>query len=244
MKRLSIVGTCVAFLLVMSQLAIAQQWPSGNWETTVVVTSDKVHEEEASVEQKGSTFVIKAGGDDIWGSADQFTYVYKTVTGDFHVMATLHSLENTHDYAKAGIMARQDLSPGSVNVLTYSRGADDLAMLQRREVADSDSASRRMTSTGAERPVTIRLIRTGNEFMGGWSKDGGKTWEKNVHTDGTPTPPAVVEMSDPILLGVAVTSHAAGVITTAEVEVLGDPNAAVRQARKLSVTWGILKASH
>jgi hypothetical protein len=228
----------------MGQLAIAQQWPTGNWETAIVVTGDEVHEKEASMKQKDSTFTIKAGGNDIWDSADQFTYVYKTMSGDFHVMATVHSLENTHDYAKAGIMARQDLSPGSVNVLTYSRGADDLAMLQRREVADNNTASRRMTSTGAERPVTIRLIRTGNEFMGGWSKDGGKTWEENVHTDGTPTPPAVVEMSDPILLGIAVTSHVAGVMATAEVEVLGDPNAAVRPAQKLSVTWGTLKASH
>ena len=193
------------------------------------------------MEQKDGIFIIKAGGNDIWDSADQFTYAYKVMSGDFDVKVTVRSLENTHDYAKAGIMARQDLSPGSVNVMAYSRGADDLAMLQRREIADNVTASRRMTSTGAERPVTIRLTRTGNEFVGGWSKDGGKTWEENVHSDGTPTPPAVVEMSDPILLGVAVTSHVVGVMGTAEVEILSD--FAVRPALKLTMTWGAVKAN-
>lgn len=243
MKKFFIFVACIAFLVVLNQLAIAQQWPAGNWETAIVVTNDGVHEKEAGVEQKDSTFTIKAGGDDIWGSADQFTYVYKTMSGDFDVMVTVHSLEKTDDYSKAGIMARQDISPGAANVIAYSRGADDLAMLQRREIADSDTASRRMTSTGAERPITIRLTRTGDEFVGGWSKDGGKTWEKNVHSDGTPTTPAVVEMTDPILLGIAVTSHAAGVITTAKVEILGDPNA-VHPGQKLSVTWSAVKASY
>ncbi len=244
MKRLFALGICIVFLAVTGQLAIAQQWPAGDWETAVVVTDDKEHEKEASVEQKDGIFIIKAGGDDIWGSADQFMYAYKTVRGDFDVTATVQSLEQTNDWAKAGIMARQDLSPGSVNVMAYSRGADDLAMLQRREVADTDTASRRMTSTGAERPVTIRLTRTGDEFVGGWSTDGGKTWEENVHSDGTPTPPAVVEMSDPILLGVAVMSHVVGVMNTAEIEILNDPSAAVRPAQKLTITWGAVKANH
>ncbi len=244
MKRLFALGTCILFLVVMGQLAVAQQWPTGDWETAIVVTDDTVHEKEAGVEQEGSTFVIKAGGHDIWGSADQFTYVYKTMSGDFDVMAIVHSLEYTHDYAKAGIMARQDVSPGSANALAYSRGTDDLAMLQRREVADSDSASGRMTSTGAERPVTIRLTRTGNEFTGGWSLDGGKTWEDNVHSDGTTTLPVNLDMTDPILLGIAVTSHVVGTLTTAEVEVLNDPSSAVRPAQKLTITWGVVKANH
>lgn len=244
MKRLFALGTCIVFLVVTGQLAVAQRWPDGDWETAVVVTNDTVHEKEASVEQKDGIFIIKAGGNDIWGRADELTYAYKIMSGDFDVTVTVHSLENTHDYAKAGIMARQDISPGSANVMAYSRGADDLAMLQHREVADGDTASKRMTSTGAERPVTIRLTRTGDEFVSGWSKDGGKTWEENVHSDGTPTPPAVVEMNNPILLGVAAMSHVVGVMNTAEIEVLNDPSAAVRPAQKLTMTWGAVKANH
>jgi len=244
MKRLLALGTCILFLVVMGQLAVAQRWPSGNWETAIVVTDDTIHEKEASVEQEGSMFTIKAGGDDIWGSADQFLYVYKTVSGDFDVMATVQSLEQTDDWAKAGIMARQDLDPGSVNILSYSRAANDYVMLQRREVAGSDSSSQRMTSDGGVHPVTVRLIRKGDEFTGGWSLDGGKTWEDNVHSDGTTTLPVTLDMTDPILLGIAVTSHVAGTLTTAEVEVLNDPSSAVRPAQKLTITWGVVKANH
>lgn len=80
--------------------------------------------------------------------------------------------------------------------------------------------------------------------MGGWSLDGGATWEDSVIADGvTPTPPAVVVFDGAVLLGIAVTSHTAGVVTTAEVEVLGDVVTAVDPAQKLTATWGTIKAS-
>ena len=243
-KRFSLVISLM-FLVVLAQFAVAQQWPAGEWQTAVIATTDDVHKAEAGVDQKGNVFTIKAGGDDIWGSADQFTYIYKEVSGDFDVAATIISLENTNDWAKAGIMARQDLSPGAMNVMCAPRGANDLVTFQRREVADSDSASERVTPDGASFPVTVRLTRTGNEFMGGWSLDGGATWEDNVTRDGvTPTPPAVVEFTDPILLGIAVTSHEAGVITTAEVEILGDVISAVTPDLKLPVTWATIRTDH
>jgi hypothetical protein len=246
MKRMFVLGTCIAFLMVMCQMAgAAPQWPVGAWQTEVVVTDDVVHQAEASAAQDGNMWTIKAGGADIWGEADQFTYVYKEMNGDFDVSVTVHSLELTNDWSKAGIMARQDLSPGSINVSVFCRGLDDLVTFQRREAADGSSASERATPAGAPRPVTLRLTRTGDEFVPGWSLDGGATWEANVAADGvTPTSPVVLAMADPILLGIAVTSHEAGVITTSEVEVLGDVVTAVRPDEKLAATWGRVKASH
>jgi hypothetical protein len=246
MKKTFVLGTCIAFLVVMSQLAAAApKWPAGGWQTAVVATDDDVHIAEADAEIVGNMFTIKAGGHDIWGEADQFTYVYKEVSGDFDVSVTVNSLELTNNWSKSGIMARQSLEPGSINVAAFCRGLDDLVTFQQRAVADGGSSSERCTPEGAARPVTIRLTRTGDEFMGGWSLDGGATWEANVAADGvTPTNPVILAMADPILLGVAVTSHEAGVITTSEVEVLGDVVTAVRPDEKLSVTWSAIKASH
>jgi hypothetical protein len=50
-------------------------------------------------------------------------------------------------------------------------------------------------------------------------------------------------MTDPILLGMAVTSHQAGVITTSEIEVVSVPfqQMIVKPAVKLADTWGNLK---
>ena len=137
---------------------------AGDWETAVVVTDDKMHEQQASAEQDGNMFTISAGGNDIWGSADQFTFVYQEWSGDFEIVLTVHSLENTNDWAKAGPMARQNLDPGSINVIAACRGADDLVTFQRRKSPNSSSASERFTPGGALRPVTLKLTREGDIF--------------------------------------------------------------------------------
>ena len=246
MKKIFVIGTCIAFLVAMCQLAVAQKWPVGGWQSAVVATDDDVHKAEASVDVSGNMFTFKAGGHDIWGEADQFMYAYKEVSGDFDVAVTVHVLDVDHvnDWSKAGIMARQDLSAGSLNVYVACRGLDDLVTFQRREAADGASASERTTPAGALRPVTVRLTRTGDEFVSGWSLDGGTTWEPNISTDGvSTTAPVILAMADPILLGIAVTSHEAGVIATSEVEVLGDVVTAVSPDQKLAATWSALKTS-
>jgi hypothetical protein len=243
MKKVFALGTCIAFLLVMGQ-AMAQQWPAGSWDFAAISTDDAVHAAEADASQSGSTWTISAGGHDIWGEADQFSYVYKEMSGDFDVAVTVHVLDVDHvnDWSKAGIMARQTLDADSINVYIACRGLDDLVTFQQRPETGAGSSSERATPEGAPRPVTLRLTRTGDEFVPGWSLDGGVTWEPNISNDGvSTTSPITLAMGDPIYLGIAVTSHTAGVMADAEVEVLFDDPSAVEPAEKLSVTWGALK---
>ncbi len=217
---------------------------AGDWKTAVVVTDDKIHEQQASVEQDGNMFTITAAGDDIWGSADQFTFAYKEVSGDFDVSCTVLTLDGSmHDWSKAGIMAREDLTPGSRNIYIACRGLDDLVTFQQRPAAGNSSSSERITPNGAARPVTIRLTRTGDVYEGGWSLDGGATWNDNISNDGvSTTAPIRLALADPVLLGIAVTSHTVGVMTTAEIEVLSAPfSMAVKPAGKLAAKWSTLK---
>ena len=237
MRTVQLVALCALLVLSARVTALA-----ADWETAVVVTTDATHEKEASVEQKGNTFTIKAGGDDIWGNADQFTFAYQELSGDFEIIVTVNSLERTNDWSKAGPMARQNLEAGSINVLAACRGADDLITFQQRATPDGSSSSERFTPDSASRPITIKLTREGDVFYGGWSKDGGKTWEDNVTGDGiTKTPVIELKMEDPILVGIAVTSHQEGVMTTAEVEVFSSPFA-VSAGGKLATTWGNIKS--
>ncbi len=126
-------------------------------------------------------------------------------------------------------------------------GLDDLITFQRRSAANGASSSERFTPGGATRPITIKLTREGDVFYGGWSKDGGKTWEDNVASDGvTRTSAVTLRMTDPILLGIAVTSHQEGVIATSEIEVLSGPFSttyAVSAEDKLAATWGDIRSS-
>lgn len=216
MVRISVFGVCIVFLLSVTQPSVANQWPSGDWNTEVIFIGDYIHRMESGATNDGDMFFIKAGGHDIGGRADQFTYVYKEVSGDFEVWATVYTLEQTDYLAKAGIMARQGLNTGAKNVMMARTGGNELMAFQWREVVNSDSYGI-LTSDEILRPVTLRLIRRGNQFTGGWSLDFGKTWKQNM------IPSVTVEMRDPILIGIAVTSHAVGTLTTATVEVNPPP---------------------
>ncbi len=59
---------------------------------------------------------LAGGGADIWMASDQFHFARTQWDGDSEFSARLTSLEPTHLYAKAGLMARATLEPGSPHV--------------------------------------------------------------------------------------------------------------------------------
>jgi regulation of enolase protein 1 (concanavalin A-like superfamily) len=59
---------------------------------------------------------VVAGGADIWGKNDEFNFGYLKLDGDFDVSVQIKSLSKPHQYTKAGIMARVDLSDNSEHV--------------------------------------------------------------------------------------------------------------------------------
>ncbi|MBT3269465.1 hypothetical protein HN371_20140 [Candidatus Poribacteria bacterium] len=247
MRRFTITALAAALALVAVS-ASAQQWPAGEWKVAVIATDDQVHIDGGAADVSGSTATIVAGGQDIWDNADQFTYLYKEVSGDFDVAIVVQSIENTNTWAKAGIMARLTLDAGSINVLAAARANNDMVTFQQRPVADAGGASERIVPDGqgflVEFPTAIRLMKAGNMFTGDWGSTGSD-WSGNpVTRDGvTPTPPIEMDLGDSYLLGVAVTSHSAGVLTTAVVDIIGDDGAtAVDATGKLATTWGTMRA--
>ncbi len=242
LRRFVISVVAVGVALAATLPALAQKWPAEDWQVAVIVTTDQAHEDGGEAEVDGSEATLVAGGDDIWNNADQFTFLYKEVSGDFDVAIVVQSIELTNNWAKAGIMARQTLEPGSINVLAAARAQNDLVTFQRRETTDGGSASERFTPDGASFPTGIRLIKEGDVFSGDWGE--GIEWSGDpVTRDGaTSTPPVELELSDPYYLGIAVTSHAAGALTTAIVDIINDTPKAVDPNGKLATTWGLLRA--
>jgi hypothetical protein len=59
---------------------------------------------------------IAAGGEDTWGTSVEFRFAHQKRTGDFDVAVRVESLTAPHLYSRAGIMAREDLSPDSRHV--------------------------------------------------------------------------------------------------------------------------------
>jgi len=155
---------------------------------------------------------IMAGGADIWGPKDEFSFAYIECSGDFDLAARIESLTAANLYTKAGLMAREDMTPGSRHIFfqvfpnnnprNNNNGGFEF---QYRRVKDSlMKAVYPKSSAGTpEFPVAypdtwIRLQRTGNNFTGFYSTDG-KRWK--AYTTYTLVLPLK------IYLGLAVTSH-------------------------------------
>jgi hypothetical protein len=171
-------------------------------------------------------FDITAGGADIWGVKDEFNFVYIERTGDFDFAARVESLTATHQYTKAGLMAREDLSPGSRHIYfqmfpnNIPRNKNNGGFeYQYREFKDGQmKAIYPARSEGTpDFPVTfpdtwIRLRRQGNKFTGYTGTDG-KSWKEYATF--------TLDLPAKVYLGAAVTSHNTAETTTAKFRNIG-----------------------
>lgn len=166
-------------------------------------------------------FDITAGGADIWGIKDEFHFAYIEKSGDFDIAARIESLTAPHLYTKAGLMARENLTPGSRHVYfqifpnNNPRNKNNGGFeYQYRQVADGDMKAiyPARAEGNPDFPVTfpdtwLRLKRVGNNFTGYTSTDG-RSWKE--YTTFT------IELPGKVYLGPAVTSHRTSEIATAE----------------------------
>ncbi|MBU0678791.1 MAG: glycoside hydrolase family 5 protein [Verrucomicrobia bacterium] len=62
---------------------------------------------------------VYGAGADIWSDYDQFGYVCRKVSGEFQMRAEITSLDDTHPFAKAGLMIRNSLAPDAACFLLH-----------------------------------------------------------------------------------------------------------------------------
>ena len=149
------------------------------------------------VEDPVGTYTMTASGADIWYQADEFHFAYKTLTGIGSIQVQVLSVDNTNVWAKAGVMIRETLEPGSVHatmVVTPAQGVS----FQRRTVTDDSSSN---TDTGAiVAPYWVKIERDIAGNFTASSSTNGSTWTMQ----GTPEN---IPMGSNVYIGLAVTSH-------------------------------------
>jgi regulation of enolase protein 1 (concanavalin A-like superfamily) len=119
-----------------------------------------------------TTGEMLGSGADIWGTADAFYFFRQWWTADATATIRVQSLQQTHQWAKMGLMVRETTAPGSRHVMLIVSAAKGVAMQYRDEPG---GISRNVVlSTGAP-PEWLRLRRSGNTFTGYASEDG-TTW--------------------------------------------------------------------
>jgi len=150
-------------------------------------------------------YTINAAGSDIWNSSDQFHYVYQPLSGDAEVIARVAGLGNSSIYAKAGVMVRETLAANSRHADAVVTSGNGIAFQRRIDAGGTTIGN---TVSGAA-PKWVRLVRSGYTFTAYQSSDG-KTWSA--------IGPDTVPMTDPVYVGIAVTSHNTALGTTANVD--------------------------
>ena len=146
---------------------------------------------------------VHAGGADIWGTSDQFHFVYQPMTGDGEVVAHVQSLSNSNAWAKTGVMIRETLAANSRHAFAMVSAASGYGFQRRIDTAGS-SQHTAGTATGA--PGWVRLVRTASRIDAYQSTDG-TTW-RLIGSDTVP-------MADAVFVGLATTSHNTSTATDA-----------------------------
>ncbi|MDI6450486.1 carbohydrate binding domain-containing protein [Anaerobaca lacustris] len=165
----------------------------------------------AFVEMADGTILMNAIGNDIWDNADQFRYVYKNLSGNGSITARVDMLDVSPDmWVKGGVMIRQNADPGAVNVfmaMTGSGGGG--STFQQRMTAGGASVSQHTYTDGPfTAPYWVRVTREDNTLRGYTSPDG-ENWTQRGDT-------IALAMTDPVLIGLALTSHNVNQATSAQ----------------------------
>lgn len=141
------------------------------------------------------TASVTGSGADIWGTSDAFHYRTETLTGDGAIIARVTGLTNTHGFAKAGIMFREDVSPSAREVMMVATPANNITFQYR---ADRASPTQFVHAAYGVPNAWLKLERTGNVFTGYRSNDG-----VNWVAVGS----VAIALEPTIHVGLAVTSH-------------------------------------
>ena len=160
------------------------------------------------------TWYVDGSGADIWTTADEFQYAYTPLNGDGEIIARITSITNTDQWAKSGVMMRDNLNANSKNIMMLKRGGAGLSYQWRS--TDGGGSSFANGQAIPTFPVYVRLVRSGNSFTGFHSPDG-ISWTQLGAAQNIP-------MGQTIYVGLAVTSHNDGVLnfsTFDNVQVLG-----------------------
>ncbi|MGZ6308510.1 MAG: hypothetical protein ACXWP6_18810, partial [Ktedonobacterales bacterium] len=150
-------------------------------------------------------WTVQGAGSDIWGSSDQFHYVWQSMPGNGTFSVRVTNQTNSSGWAKAGVMLRLSNNPAAPFYALYITPGNGLSVQYR---ATAGVNANQLVNVAGAAPVYLRVSRSGTTFTAYTSTDG-VTWTALAGSTIT-----LSSLSGSILQGMAVTSHNASVICT------------------------------
>ncbi|MEO8822978.1 MAG: T9SS type A sorting domain-containing protein [Ginsengibacter sp.] len=153
------------------------------------------------------TYKITSSGSDISDVRDAFHYVYQQViTNETELTVRVASIKNTDDYAKCGIMFRQNMDPGSPFVYLSLVPFNKIYMINR--TAQNIVAGYYGSSVIQSAPCWLRIYNKGNNYIFSYSLNG---------TDWTKMDSVTLSLGTNPYVGIAYTTRNNAVLDTAVV---------------------------
>jgi hypothetical protein len=145
------------------------------------------------------TYTMTASGANISGKSDQFHYAFKTLTGVGSITARVMSVQDTDVWAKAGVMIRETLDPGSKHAFACVTPGNGVASQGRNTTNDISFSTKQDRITA---PCWVKLERSiAGNFTVSHSANGS-SWQPI-----TGATPKEIRMSSTVYIGLALTSH-------------------------------------
>jgi TolB protein len=154
-------------------------------------------------------YTVSGGGENMWGTADHFHYVWKKVSGDLRLAATIAFTGTKppdtppEGHRKACLVIRQTLDPDSVYADAALHG-DGLTALQYR---DAKGAITREVRADMTAPTRLRLEKRGDEISMWVALEGGELRPAAT--------PVKVEFAGEYYVGLGVCAHNTARLETA-----------------------------
>jgi parallel beta-helix repeat protein len=160
-------------------------------------------------------WTLQGDGQDIWGRADGFHYVYKYLEGDGSLTARVVGIggPGTDEWRKAGVMMREDLTGGSRHTtmaMTPTEGHSASYLIRQF----SSELSFSFSGGSYSFPYWVRILREGDTFTGYISSDGND-WQQQGCS-------VTIGMKDDrrayagCYVGLCLTSHESGTLASSE----------------------------
>jgi hypothetical protein len=156
------------------------------------------------IEAPVGTYTMTATGADIWNDSDEFHFAFKTLAGVGSIEAQVLSVDNTDPWAKAGVMIRETLDPGSKFAAVYitpENGCRFQARIDTAVDAISDTSAASTEQTAVTAPYWVKLERDIAGNFRGYYSANGTAWTSMSWN------PQFITMSSNVYIGLALTSH-------------------------------------
>jgi autotransporter-associated beta strand protein len=170
--------TNVSLEPLAGQTAPANSWSGSNIGSPVPTGSHS---------GSGSSFNIEGGGNDIFGTSDQFYYLSQSYSGDARLTARVTGQDRTDPWAKAGVMVRASAAAGSANAFMAVTPLHGLPW-QTRATTGASTAGNNSNTANFTAPRWLRLTRNGNNFTC-FRSDNGSDWIQLGPTRNIPDAP-------------------------------------------------------